>query len=67
MSLDLDELRFVMMALMAFCIVLLGGILSGFVFFITVHFETDETIPVVSSADEESHWANSFCMVSWLD
>lgn len=37
------------------------GILSGFVFFITVHFPT-ETIPV-SSADEESHWANSFCMV----
>ena len=36
------------------------GILSGLVFFITVHFPTE----VVSSADEESHWANCFCKAS---
>ncbi|CAK9092530.1 Histone-arginine methyltransferase CARM1 (Coactivator-associated arginine methyltransferase 1) (Protein arginine N-methyltransferase 4) [Durusdinium trenchii] len=37
------------------------GLLSGFVFFIMVHFPVD--IAPVSSADEESHWANSFCTV----
>eukprot|EP00434_Breviolum_minutum_P021780 symbB.v1.2.019225.t1/scaffold1565.1/size111341/12 len=38
------------------------GVLSGFLFFITVHFPDGEAAEV-SSADEESHWANSFCTV----
>eukprot|EP00435_Cladocopium_sp_Y103_P054142 s943_g17.t1 len=58
-----DKMKLLQKRVMRFH-VMREGILSGFVFFITVHFpETDEMIPVVSSADEESHWANSFCMV----
>lgn len=45
----------------------IAGVLSGFLFFITVHFPDigEGKIAEVSSADEESHWANSFCTASW--